>query len=63
MLLDTLKVLLHIVTVFAAIKKVLLLTFFLPKSKSVLLGILYRPPDKLDFVKKLIMFHRNWGFR
>ena len=53
MLLVTLKVLLHIVTVFAAIKKVLLLTFFLPKSKSVLLGILYRPPDKLDFVKKI----------
>ena len=25
--------------------------FFLPKSKPILLGILYRPPDKSDFVK------------
>ena len=26
---------------------------FLPKSKSVLIGILYRPPDKYDFVNCL----------
>ena len=32
---------------------IFLLTFFLPKSKPILLGILYRPPDKLDFVKQV----------
>ena len=26
---------------------------FLPKSKPILLGILYRPPDKSDFVKHI----------
>ena len=26
---------------------------FLPRSKPILLGILYRPPDKLDFVKQV----------
>ena len=50
-----LKVRLHIVTktVFAATPTIFLLTFFLPKSKPILLGILYRPPDKLDFVKQV----------
>ena len=26
---------------------------FLPKKKPILVGILYRPPDKIDFVKNL----------
>ena len=30
--------------------------FFLPKSKPILLGILYRPPDKSDFVKHIHVF-------
>ena len=52
-LLVTLKFQFHRVTktVFAVMPKVFLLTFFLPKSKPILLGILYRPPNKSDFVK------------
>ena len=38
-------------TVFAATSKVFLFDIYLAKSKPILLGILYRPPDKLDFVK------------
>ena len=30
--------------------------FFLPKSKPILLGILYRPPDKSDFVRHIHVF-------
>ena len=44
LLLVRLKVQLHIV--FAVMPKVFLLTFFLPKSKPILLGILCRSPDK-----------------
>ena len=38
---------------FVVIPKVFLLTFFLPKSKPIILGILYRPPNKSDFVKHI----------
>ena len=38
---------------FCSNKESTFVDIFLPKSKSVLLGILYRPPDKLDFVKKI----------
>ena len=40
---------------------IFLLTFFLPKSKPILLGILYRPPDKLDFVKQVKNVFRETG--
>ena len=33
--------------------KSILTNIFLPKTKPVLVGILYRPPDKNDFVKNL----------
>ena len=54
-LLVTLKVQLHIVTktVFAVIPKGFFLTFFLPKSKPILLVILYRPLDRSDFVEHI----------
>ena len=57
MRLVTLKVRSHIVakTVFVVTPKVFLLTLFQPKSKPVLLGILYRS-NKPDFVKNINVF-------
>ena len=53
-LLVSLKGRLHIVTktVFALTPKVFF-NIYLPKFKPILLGILYRPPDKSDFVKHI----------
>ena len=34
---------------------------FLPKTKPILIGILYRPPDKSDFVKNLEETFTNWN--
>ena len=49
-----LKTLFHIVRdlIFALIQSIFI-EIFLPKSKPVLIDILYRPPDKYDFVNCL----------
>ena len=36
--------------IFCINRKSIFIEIFLPKSKPVLIGILYRPPDKYDFV-------------
>ena len=40
----------------------ILIEIFLPKSKPVLIGILYRPPDKYDFVNCLECTFSNTVF-
>ena len=35
---------------------------FFPKSNPILLSILYRPPNKSDFVKHIKMFSQKLGF-
>ena len=55
MLLVTLKVRLYIVTetVLGSNTESILADIFVPKSKPILVGILYRPPNKSEFVKHI----------
>ena len=63
MLLVTIKVRLHIVykDSFCSNTESIFVDIFLSKSKSILLGILYRPSDKSDFVKRINNVFKETG--
>ena len=63
MLLVTLKVRLHIVykDSFCSNTASIFVNIFLSKSKPILLGILYRPSDKSDFVKRINNVFKETG--
>ena len=55
----------HVVTkkAFAATLKSTIADIYLPKSKPILLGILYRPPNKSGFIKQISVFTETGVFR
>ena len=63
MLLVTIKVRLHIVykDSFCSNTESIFVDIFLSKYKSILLGILYRPSDKSDFVKRINNVFKETG--